>query len=255
MAINTTERTFEQEIEWCLLNENGYIKGSPTSYDRVLAMDTAVVIAFVKDTQPKEWAQICKNRSEDSGAGFLSRLKDELSKRGMIDVLRHGIVDLGVTVRLCYFKPGSGMNQTAMAQYDKNILQVTRQVKYSLANENSIDTVIFLNGLPIITMELKNPLTGQTFQNAITQYKNDRAPNEPLLKFGKRALVHFAMDTDEIWMTTKLNRQDTTFILLTVALIRARATLLLRAVIAPPISGVRFCNGIAFLTSSTALFR
>jgi type I restriction enzyme R subunit len=133
-------------------------------------------------------------------------------KRGMIEVLRHGIVDLGVTVRLCYFKPGSGMNQTAMAQYDKNILQVTRQVKYSLANENSIDTVIFLNGLPIITMELKNPLTGQTFQNAITQYKNDRAPNEPLLKFGKRALVHFAMDTDEIWMTTKLNRQDTTFI-------------------------------------------
>lgn len=212
MAINTTERTFEQEIEWCLLNENGYTKGNTTSYDRVLAMDTAAVIAFVKDTQPKEWSQICKNRSEDNGAGFLSRLKDELSKRGMIDVLRHGIVDLGVTVRLCYFKPGSGMNQTAMVQYDKNILQVTRQVKYSLANENSIDTVIFLNGLPIITMELKNPLTGQTYKNAITQYKNDRTPNEPLLKFGKRALVHFAMDTDEIWMTTKLNRQDTSFI-------------------------------------------
>lgn len=212
MAINTTERTFEQEIEWCLININGYKKGSPADYDRAIAMDTSAVIAFIKDTQPKEWARICKNHGEDTGTGFLARLEDELDKRGMIDVLRHGVTDLGVSVRLCYFKPGSGMNQTAMALYDKNVLQVTRQVKYSLVNENSIDTVIFLNGLPIITIELKNPLTGQNYNHAIRQYCNARNPRELLFTFKKRALVHFAMDTEEIWMTTKLNRQDTTFI-------------------------------------------
>lgn len=211
MVIDTKERTFEQEIEWCLINEKGYKKGSPATFDRTLGMDSAAVLAFIKDTQPREWARICKNHGEDTGLGFLSRLKDELDKRGMIDVLRHGVVDLGVTVRLCYFKPGSGMNQTATAQYNKNVLQVMRQVKYSLANESSIDTVILLNGLPIITIELKNPLTGQTYNNAIAQYKNDRNPRELLLTFKKRALVHFAMDTEEIWMTTKLNRQDTIF--------------------------------------------
>lgn len=212
MAINTNERAFEQEIEWCLINENGYKKGNPADYDRTIAMDAAAVLAFIKDTQPGEWAKICKNRSEDTGAGFLARLRDELDKRGTVDVLRHGVIDLGIEVRLCYFKPSSGMNQTATTQYNKNVLQVTRQVKYSLQNENSIDTVIFLNGLPIITIELKNPLTGQNYKHAIKQYEEDRNPRELLLTFKKRALVHFTMDTEEIWMTTRLNRQDTTFI-------------------------------------------
>jgi type I restriction enzyme R subunit len=130
----------------------------------------------------------------------------------MIDVLRHGITDLGVNVRMAYFKPGSGMNKSATALYEKNVLQITRQVKYSLANENSIDTVIFLNGLPIITMELKNPLTGQTYKNAIAQYQNDRNPRELLLAFKKRAIVHFAVDTEEVWMTTWLRKLDTVFL-------------------------------------------
>lgn len=212
MAIETKERTFEQEIEYCLIHECGYKKGDPAAYNRELAMDTTAVIDFVKDTQPTEWAAIVKRHGADAEIGFLKRLKDELNNRGMIDVLRHGVTDLGVEVRLCYFKPGSGMNQTATTLYDKNVLQVTRQVHYSLADENSIDTVLFLNGLPIITIELKNPLTGQTFEDAKKQYMNDRNPRELLLSFKKRALVHFAMDTEEIWMTTKLNRQDTVFI-------------------------------------------
>lgn len=212
MVTNTTERTFEQEIEYCLIHENGYKKGDPATYNREFAMDTMAVIDFIKTTQPTEWTAICKRHGADTEKGFLNRLRDELNNRGMIDVLRHGVTDLGVTVQLCYFKPGSGMNKTATDLYNSNVLQITRQVKYSLANENSIDTVIFLNGLPIITAELKNPLTGQTYNNAITQYKNDRNPRELLLSFKKRALVHFAMDTEEIWMTTKLNRQDTTFI-------------------------------------------
>jgi len=212
MAINTTERIFEQEIEWSLINENGYKKGKPEDYDPTLAMDTMAVIDFIKNTQPKEWVKICKNHNEDTGNGFLLRLRDELNKRGMIDVLRHGVVDLGVEIKLCFFKPGSGMNQTATEQYNKNILQITRQVKYSLDNENSIDGVIYLNGLPIITIELKNPLSGQNYNHAIKQYKDDRNPRELLFSFKKRALVHFAMDTEEIWMTTELKRLDTTFI-------------------------------------------
>lgn len=105
------------------------------------------------------------------------------------------------------------MNKSATALYEKNVLQITRQVKYSLVNENSIDTVIFLNGLPIITMELKTPLTGQTYKNAIAQYQNDRNPRELLLAFKKRAIAHFAVDTGEVWMETWLRKLDTVFLI------------------------------------------
>ena len=216
MAIDTKERTFEQEIEYWLTRgakkTDRYIKGTFSSFSREFAMDTKAVIAFVKDTQPNEWAALEKRHGADVEDGFLKRLNAELNNRGMIDVLRHGITDLGVNVRMAYFKPGSGMNKSATALYEKNVLQITRQVKYSLANENSIDTVIFLNGLPIITMELKNPLTGQTYKNAIAQYQNDRNPRELLLAFKKRAIVHFAVDTEEVWMTTWLRKLDTVFL-------------------------------------------
>ena len=216
MAIDTKERTFEEEIEYCLTStgkkSEKYVKGNSANFDRKMAMDKKAVIAFVKDTQPDKWNDLCKRHGADVEEGFIKRLNDELNNRGMIDVLRHGITDLGVEVRLAFFKPGSGMNKSATALYEKNVLQITRQVKYSEANENSIDSVIFLNGLPIITIELKNPLTEQTYKNAIAQYQNDRNPREALLSFKKRALVHFAVDTEEVWMTTKLQKLDTVFI-------------------------------------------
>ncbi|NBH15686.1 type I restriction endonuclease subunit R [Lachnospiraceae bacterium] len=216
MAIDKSERTFESEMEYCLTEKGKknerYSKGSPADFDRTFAMDTKAVVAFVKDTQPDKWDALCKRHGDSVEAGFFKRLSDELDRRGMIDVLRHGIIDLGVDIRLAYFRPGSNMNKSAMDLYEKNILQITRQVKYSTTNENSIDTVIFLNGLPITTIELKNPLTGQTYKNAIDQYCNDRNPRELLLSFKKRALVHFAVDTEEVWMTTKLDKLDTSFI-------------------------------------------
>lgn len=218
MAINTNERTFEQEIEWWLtegaVSADRYKKGDPADFDRTLAMDKGAVLSFIKDTQPDSWQGLCKRHGSETAAEaeFFKRLHSELNARGMIDVLRHGVVDLGISVRLAYFKPGSGMNQSLTALYNKNVLQITRQVKYSLQNENSIDTVIFLNGLPIITIELKNPLTGQTYRNAITQYENDRNPRELLLAFKKRAIVHFAVDSEEVWMTTWLRKLDTTFL-------------------------------------------
>ena len=218
MAINTTERTFEQEIEWWLIEgavkNNRYKKGNPADFDRTLALDKGAVLAFVKDTQPDIWHGLCKRHGSETvaEAEFFKRLNSELNARGMIDVLRHGLVDLGISVRLAFFKPGSGMNQSLSALYNKNVLQITRQVKYCLQNENSIDTVIFLNGLPIITIELKNPLTGQTYKDAIVQYETDRNPRELLLAFKKRAIVHFAVDTEQIWMSTRLRKLDTTFL-------------------------------------------
>jgi type I restriction enzyme R subunit len=216
MAIDTKERTFEHEIEYWLTTgakkADRYVKGSPSNFNRELAMDTGAVITFVKDTQPQAWADVEKRHGANAEREFLKRLCTELDKRGMIDVLRHGIVDLGVPVRLAYFKPGSGMNKSLSELYDKNVLQITRQVKYSAVNENSIDTVIFLNGLPIITIELKNPLTGQTYKDAIRQYENDRNPRELLFALKKRAIVHFAVDTEEVWMTTWLRKLDTTFL-------------------------------------------
>ena len=218
MAIKTNERTFEQEIEYWLTSgvdkSERYVKGNPADFDRNLAMDIKAVIAYIKDAQPEGWSGLVKRHGSEAAAEaeFFKRLNTELDKRGMIDVLRHGIVDLGIPIKLAQFKPGSGMNKSLSALYDKNVLQITRQVKYSTANENSIDTVIFLNGLPIITIELKNPLTGQTYKNAISQYEDDRNPRDLLLTFKKRAIVHFAVDTEQVWMTTFLRKLDTVFI-------------------------------------------
>lgn len=216
MAIDTKERNFEEEIEYCLTNTGPkatrYISGNPSDYNRKLAMDSKAVIAFIEDTQPDKWEDLCKRHGVNVEESFLKRLNDELNLRGMLDVLRHGVTDLGVSVRLAYFRPGIGINRSLGIQYSKNVLQITRQVKYSLINENSVDSVIFLNGLPIVTIELKNPLTGQTYKNAIAQYQNDRNPREILFSFKKRALVHFAVDTEEAWMTTKLQKLDTFFL-------------------------------------------
>jgi type I restriction enzyme R subunit len=218
MAINTTERIFEQEIEWWLtegaIEVDRYKKGDSSDFDRELALDKRAVLAFIKDTQPDIWAGLCKRHGSEAAAEseFFKRLNAELNSRGMIDVLRHGVVDLGIGVRLAYFKPGSDMNQSLTVLYSKNVLQITRQVKYSLQNENSIDIVIFLNGFPIITIELKNPLAGQTYKNAVKQYETDRNPSELLFSFKKRVIVHFAVDTEEVWMTTRLQKLDTTFI-------------------------------------------
>lgn len=214
--MDTTERRFEEEIEYYLLNigeeKDRYTKGNPQNYNRELAMDTGAVIDFIKSTQSKEWVLLTKRHGALVEQNFLKRLDHELKRRGMIDVLRHGIDDTGVSFKLSYFKPGSTMNKSAIESYDMNRLMITRQVHYSLDNNNSLDTVIFLNGLPIITIELKNQLTGQNVQNAIAQYKSDRNPKEKIFAFKQRALVHFAVDTDEIYMTTKLDGQDTFFL-------------------------------------------
>lgn len=212
MAIQTKEITFENEIEYSLIDHGGYIKGNPKNFNREYAMDTGFLFQFLKESQPKEWDKLIKKHGENAEQGFLKKLYKDLDTNGMLHVLRHGVVDAPAKFSLCFFKPASGMNQTSQALYEKNILSVTRQVHYSLKNENSIDVVLFINGLPVATLELKNPLTGQTVENAKRQYMKDRDPRELLLSFKARCLVHFAIDTDEVWMTTRLKNMDTYFL-------------------------------------------
>ena len=212
MAIETKEITFEREIEYSLLDHGGYMKGNPRDYNREFAVDTKQLFRFLRESQPTEWAKLCKKHGDDVETGFLKKLYRDLDTHGMLYVLRHGIVDAPAKFSMCFFKPASGMNQTSQALYEKNILSITRQVHYSLKNENSIDVVLFINGLPVATLELKNPATSQTVENAKHQYMKDRDPRELLLSFKSRCLVHFAVDTDEVWMTTKLDGINTYFL-------------------------------------------
>ncbi len=213
MAIGTKEITFESEIENSLITKGGYIKGNPSDFNREYAVDAFQLFKFLKESQPKEWDKLVSKHGEAGAqANFLKRLHKELDSHGMLHVLRKGIVDSPAKFSLCFFQPASGMNQTDRANYNRNILSVTRQVHYSLKNENSIDVVLFVNGLPFATLELKNAITGQTVENAKKQYKYDRDPREVLLGFKSRCLVHFAVDTDEVHMTTKLAGNDTVFL-------------------------------------------
>ncbi|MDF2877166.1 MAG: type restriction-modification system restriction subunit [Anaerocolumna sp.] len=213
MAINIKEITFEREIEYSLIDKGGYIKGGPKDFNRVYAIDTAQLFKFLKETQPKEWNKlVAKHGDLVVENNFLKRLHKDLDTHGMLHVLRKGIVDAPAKFSLCYFKPASNMNLTDVENYNRNILSVSRQVHYSLKNENSIDVVLFVNGLPVTTIELKNQVTGQTIEDAKRQYKYDRDPREVLLGFKSRCLVHFAVDMDEVYMTTKLAGADTYFL-------------------------------------------
>lgn len=208
----TKEINFEDAIEQHLIEQEGYVKSSKDNFDREYALDKTMLFEFIKTTQAKEWEKLSKIHKNKVETNFLYRLNQELAMRGMLDVLRNGIIDNGVRFKLCYFKPASGMNQSIMELYHKNIIAVTRQVHYSLKNENSLDMVILINGLPVITIELKNQMSGQTVENAKKQYMYDRDPKELIFEFKKRALVHFAVDTDLIFMTTQLKGKDTFFL-------------------------------------------
>lgn len=188
-----------------------YHKRSPEQYDKSLCLLPKDALDFVLITQPKEWEKLRKNAPNDTESHFLNRLSDEIRKYGTLHVLRNGFKSLGVKFELAYFQPVTGLNPEIQKLYQGNIFSVVRQLKYSEKNENSLDTVLFLNGVPIFTAELKNPLTGQTVQNAIKQYRQDRDPREPLFAF-RRCLAHFAVDPDLVYFTTELKGNGTRFI-------------------------------------------
>lgn len=221
MALDYSEKNFEEQIENYLIS-SGYEKRtlvddkSNGKFDLTLfkkyAIDVEILFRFLENTQEKALNKLKKIYKDNYKEKILERLNKELHNRGMIDCLRHGIRDYGETLKLAYDKPVSSMNYTILEKYNKNIFTVSRQVYYSKDNNNSIDMMISLNGLPIVVMELKNQLTGQNVEDSKKQFKEDRNPNEILFKFKERAIVFFAVDTDEVYMTTRLNKNRTFFL-------------------------------------------
>lgn len=208
--LSPTEKKFEEHIE-NHLRSVGYGSVPFDEYDRKLCLIPHQVIDFIQTTQPKQWEKLNQIHDGDAANKILLRISAVILKHGIIDVLRNPVVDHGVYLNLCYFKPKNDLNPDHQSLYESNQFTVIRQLHYSTQNENSIDMGLFLNGLPIVTMELKNQLTGQNVKHSEYQYKNDRDPKEPLLKF-KRCLVHFCVDNDRVSMTTKLSEHKTLFL-------------------------------------------
>ena len=209
-----TEKAFETAIEEYLIATGGYEKGDPNKFDRDRALFPQDILSFVRDTQPKEWAyleKLQKDKAEETLLDDLCRALDS-PYEGCLSVLRHGFKCFGKLFRVAYFAPASGLNPDTQKLYDANRLTITRQLRYSNQHGNTLDVVLSLNGIPIATVELKNPMTGQTWRNAVSQYKNDRDPKDLIFNFKKRALVHFAVDTDEVYMTTCLSGKNTYFL-------------------------------------------
>ncbi|MBP9855851.1 MAG: type I restriction endonuclease subunit R [Candidatus Pacebacteria bacterium] len=208
---NTKESGFEEFIEQELKSLHSYRTRSTSSYNKELCMDTELVLEFIQTTKKDNWDKLVEQYGDNVAERFLARLDEELLSRGLLSVLREGVKDRGVIIQLAYLKPENDKNPETLADYVGNILSVMRQVKYSTKNENSIDTVIFVNGLPLFTAELKNQFTGQNVINAISQYRTDRDQKEKLLGF-KRCLTHFAVDTEQAYMTTRLSGLTTYFL-------------------------------------------
>lgn len=206
------ENRFETHIEKSLTKDDKYTSRLYTEYDRIHCVLKEDLIGFIKDTQEKEYQKLFSQFDTSTDKQLVKVLNDSTSKRGIVDVLRKGINTRGCSFDLVYFQPKSGLNPEHEVLYSKNRFVVVRQLHYSNKNENSIDMVLFLNGIPIITMELKNQLTGQNIYNSEKQYKEDRSPlGEPLLQF-KRCLVHFCVDNDKVSMTTRLSGLKTRFL-------------------------------------------
>lgn len=212
MPSQTTEQAFETAIIDTLTSNGGYQLGNAANFDRELALDRPTLLQFIQTSQPTAWEKLAGIHGNTVEQKFLDRLCQELNQRGMLDVLRYGITDYGVRFKLAYFKPASGLNPETLALYNQNILTVTRQVHYSTRNQNSIDLLLSINGLPVATVELKNHFTGQDVENAKQQYGSDRDNHELLFQFKRRALVHFAVDPDEAWMTTRIDGHNTRFL-------------------------------------------
>ena len=216
-----TEHAFETAIEYGLIQKGGYAKGDPKTFDAATALFPDEVIAFIRASQPARWAQLEAMLKDRAAATVIDSLTKELASKGALGVLRHGFKSYGKELRLAYFQPNSGMNPDAAARYAANRLTVTRQVEFvseALKRPDGgkrkciIDVVLAVNGLPVVTVELKNPLTGQRAEDARKQYCTDRDGRDALFRFKERALVHFAVDPDEAWMATELKGADTYFL-------------------------------------------
>ena len=204
-----TEENFEDHIE-AHLNRSGYRSRQPAIYNRSLCLIPDETLRFIQETQPEVYRTLERQYEEETRVKLLNRVSKEIERRGVLDVLRKGVRDRGCYFDLTYFRPSSGMNPDHQRLYAQNRFSLVRQLKYSQKNEKSVDMALFLNGLPLVTMEMKNSLTGQTVTDAEKQYRTDRDPREPLFQF-RRCLVHFAVGVEKVSMTTRLQGGETRF--------------------------------------------
>ena len=210
------EHQFESDIESLMVGELGWEKSSETGYlkSRELALDLGTLLAFVKSSQPKAWATFARSCSGlDPAKEFYKKFESAVQSEGLIDVLRNGFRANGKHFMVCYFKPENRLNETALANYEKNICEFHRQWHYSASETaKSVDVMLAVNGIPLVAIELKDPFTGQTFEDAKLQWMTDRNPKEPAFRLNHRVLVFFAVDLNEAWMTTKLAGESTRFL-------------------------------------------
>ncbi|NOT02787.1 MAG: type I restriction endonuclease subunit R [Phycisphaerales bacterium] len=213
MPTDHRERAFEAAIEDRLITRGGYANADPANFDRERAIDPTVFIPFVKATQPDTWLALERLHGASTDAVVLDDLTKALdAPTGSLAVIRHGFKCFGKLIRAAYFAPAHAMNPDTQRLYEANRVTLTRQLCYSTKNENSIDLTLSLNGIPVATAELKNPMSGQNVGHAKQQYRTNRDPRERIFEFKRRALVHFAVDPDQVYMTTKLDGTKTAFL-------------------------------------------
>ncbi len=208
---NTKESGLEALIVKWLVEQNGYEEGTNADYNKEYAIDETRLFRFLQDTQPSQMSKLGVFQSEQKKRQFLNRLQGELVKRGIVDILRNGIKIYPVDLIMFYLTPTEN-NEKAREMFQKNIFSVTRQLRYSQdAGKLALDLCLFINGLPVITFELKNQLTKQNVDDAVQQYKDDRDPREMLFQF-KRCMVHLAVDDARIKFCTRLAGKDSWFL-------------------------------------------
>ena len=204
---DTSERGFQKFITNYLVTEYKFLETTPTEFDREFCVNTKQVLAFIEATQ-KDAFEMIQKKGERS---FFVRLDEKIKELGVIEVLRKGVKHFDKTIELFYRKPSSSYNAKDASRYAANLFSVTQELKYSLSHENRLDLTVFLNGIPVMTCELKNPLSGQYVQNGIRQYQNDRDPKEKMFSFA-RCMVHFAADTEQVFMCSELKGKPSFFI-------------------------------------------
>ena len=209
MSDITTENRFETAIVQSLIDNGGYTQGNALDYSPELGLFKYEVLKFLQESQPQNWQKISAIHGDNVDNRIIQRIYKEMDLRGSLDVIRNGFVDYGVRFKLAFFKPETGLNPETQELYDKNQLKIIRQVYYTNKNKNSVDLVLSLNGVPVATIELKNHFTGQNTDNAKRQYATSRDNRELLFAFKKRSLVHFAVDDEEVFMTTKIDGKKT----------------------------------------------
>lgn len=219
--VDLREKRFEQDIEEFMITSGGLVRFSQQDstgtwvysqvFDRDKNLYIDVLADFIKSTQPQAWKRYENLYGEQAKLKLATRFDKEVQDHGLIHVLRNGITDMGVKLKVCYFKPESALNEKDNELYQKNVVSVTRQFYFSGATHETIDMVISVNGIPVIALELKNQFTNQNYENAIVQYK-ERDYKEKIFRLNYRFLVYFAVDHYETWMTTVLKGEHTYFL-------------------------------------------